>query len=90
MGHIGQIATYLWIIVMFLLISNFLLILIYFLLVKKITIISEKEKEFIEFAINMYIKYAEELEITSPEEHDYIVKELEKIRKRYLINTKKT
>ena len=44
----------------------------------------KKEKEFIEFAVNMYIKYAEELEITSPEQHEYIVTELKKIKKRYL------
>lgn len=54
------------------------------LLVRKVTPLSKKEKEFIEFAVNMYIKYAEELEITSPEQHEYLVKELEKIKKRYL------
>lgn len=54
------------------------------LLIKKSTPISKKEKEFIEFAINMYIKYAEELGITSPEQHEYLVKELEKIKKLYL------
>ena len=45
---------------------------------------SKKEKEFIEFAVNMYIKYAEDLDITSPEQHEYLVKELKKIKKRYL------
>ena len=55
-----------------------------FLLIKKVTPLSKKEKEFIEFAVNMYIKYAEELEITSPEQHEYLVSELEKIKKRYL------
>lgn len=56
----------------------------FFLLIKKVTPLSKKEKEFIEFAVNMYIKYAEDLEITSPEQHEYLVSELEKIKKRYL------
>ena len=56
----------------------------FFLLIKKVTPLSKKEKEFIEFAVNMYIKYAEELQITSPEQHEYLVKELKKIKERYL------
>ena len=56
----------------------------FFLLIKKVTPLSKKEKEFIEFAVNMYIKYAEDLDITSPEQHEYLVKELKKIKKRYL------
>lgn len=56
----------------------------HYLLISKVTPLSKKEKEFIEFAVNMYIKYAEELNITSPEEHEYLVNELEKIKKRYL------
>ena len=58
----------------------------FFLLIKKVTPLSKKEKEFIEFAVNMYIEYAEELKITSPEQHEYLVKELKKIKKRYLDN----
>ena len=54
--------------------------------IRKSTYLTNKEKEFIEFAVNMYIKYAEELEITSPEQHEYLVKELNKIKKRYLNN----
>ncbi|MFW5847608.1 MAG: hypothetical protein ACOCVF_01635 [bacterium] len=46
---------------------------------------SKKEKEFIAFAIEMYINYAEELDIHSPEQHELIVNELEKIKKRYEI-----
>ena len=56
----------------------------FFLLIKKVTPLSKKEKEFIEFAVNMYIEYAEELHITSPEQHEYLLKELKKIKKRYL------
>jgi len=60
------------------------LTLSFFLLIKKVTPLSKKEKEFIEFAVNMYIKYAEDLDITSPEQHEYLVNELKKIKKRYL------
>jgi hypothetical protein len=74
----------LWILITLSIISNLFLAIAYFILIKKVTPLSKKEKEFIEFAVNMYIKYAEELEITSPEQHEYIVKELEKIKKRYL------
>jgi len=78
----------LWILVILLTASNLFLAIAYFILIKKITPLSKKEKEFIEFAVNMYIKYAEELEITSPEQHEYIVTELKKIKKRYLNDDK--
>jgi histidinol phosphatase-like PHP family hydrolase len=73
----------LWILISLLVASNLFLIIAHFVLIKKVTPLSKKEKEFIEFTINMYIKYGEELEITSPEEHDYIVKELDKLKNRY-------
>jgi len=56
-----------------------------FYIAKKSSYLSKKEKEFIEFCINMYIDYAKELKINSENEHDLIVKELEKIKEK-LIN----
>jgi predicted Holliday junction resolvase-like endonuclease len=46
--------------------------------------ISTKDLQFIEFTVDMYIKYAQELDIHSKEQHEYIVKQLERIRKKYL------
>lgn len=43
---------------------------------------SRKEKDFIEFAIDMYIDYAKDLNINSETEHDRIVAELKKIKEK--------
>lgn len=48
--------------------------------------ISSKDLQFIEFTVDMYIKYAKDLDICSKEQHEYIVKELERIREQYLTN----
>lgn len=48
--------------------------------IKKATYLSKKEKEFISFAIDMYIDYAKELNIESPKQHEFIVKQLKKIK----------
>lgn len=75
----------LWIIILILSLSIIGLIIMMLLFLKKATYMSKKEKEFIAFAIEMYINYAEELDIHSPEQHELIVNELEKIKKRYEI-----
>lgn len=69
------------IIILLLVIIIILLIILCFYIMKKTTYLSKKEKEFIEFAIDMYIDYSEELKITSPEDHELIIKNLEKIKK---------
>lgn len=43
---------------------------------------SEKEKKFIIFVIDIYIDYAEELHLNSVEEHEKIVEELNKIKEK--------
>jgi hypothetical protein len=48
--------------------------------------LTKKEKEFLEFSVNMYIEYAEELEINDNEHHDKIVKNLEAIKNKHLID----
>jgi len=61
-------------------VSIFLLCIALFLLIKKATYLSKKEKDFIEFTIDMYIDYAKDLNINSETEHDRIVIELKKIK----------
>jgi hypothetical protein len=51
-----------------------------FYVIKYATYLSKKEKEFISFAIDMYIDYAKELNIESPQQHEFIVKQLKKIK----------
>lgn len=46
--------------------------------------IPEKDLKFIEFTVDMYIKYSKDLDIHSEEQHDFIIKELERIRKEHL------
>lgn len=52
--------------------------------IRKSTYLTDKEKEFIDFVIDMYIQYAEELEIHSKEQHAKISKQLEEIKKKHL------
>ncbi len=52
------------------------------LLSKEAELLSKKDLQFLEFTADMYIKYAKDLKIHSPEQHDFIVKELEEIRKK--------
>lgn len=46
--------------------------------------ISDNDLKFIEFTVEMYIKYSKEFGIHSEQQHEYIVKELERIRTKYL------
>lgn len=52
--------------------------------IRKSTYLTDKEKEFVEFAIDMYVQYAEDLEIHSEEQHAKIVKQLEDIKNKHL------
>ena len=76
----------LWGIIILILVLLILLLVIALLkLINKATYLSKKEKEFLEFAVDMYINYSKELNIHSPEEHDIIVRNLEKIRNEKLL-----
>lgn len=55
----------------------------FYLYIRKSTFIPDKDKEFIEFTIDMYIQYAEDLDIHSPKQHKKIVEQLEKIKNKY-------
>lgn len=64
-----------------------LMIILFFVLkiyktVKNNIILSDVEKEFIEFTIDMYIKYAIELNIYDEEKHEIIVNQLKEIVKK--------
>lgn len=71
-----------------LLIITLLIILILslslFFVIKKASYLSKKEKDFIIFAIDMYIDYAKKLDIQSEEQHEQIVKQLKNIKKNNL------
>lgn len=73
----------LYIIIVLLVIIVLVLSLALFTHIKKAPILDKKEKDFIEFAIDMYIEYAEELEINSKEQHEIVVTELNKIKKKF-------
>lgn len=63
-------------------ITILLLSIAIFLIIKKTIYLSRKEKDFIEFAIDMYVDYAKDLNINSETEHDRIVIELKKIKEK--------
>ena len=77
----------LWILITLLIVIILLLSIAILYFVKKATYLSKKEKDFINFSIDMYIDYAEELKINSENEHNLIVKELKKIKEK-LFNVK--
>jgi hypothetical protein len=51
---------------------------------RKSTYISEKEKEFIIFVIDIFEQYGDDLGIQSKEQHEKLCKELEKIKNKHL------
>jgi flagellar basal body-associated protein FliL len=77
-------TTWSIIVIIILSVSVFLLALALYYFVRKSTYIPDKDKEFIEFTIDMYIQYAEDLDIHSPKQHKKIVEQLERIKTKYL------
>ena len=69
-----------WWIVGILLIIVLLLSISLYWIIGRATYMSKKEKDFIVFVINIYVDYAEELNLNSVEQHETIVKELTKIK----------
>jgi len=68
---------------------NTVLSLCIFLWTRKYKAIDSKDKEFIIFVIDMYIQYAEELNIHSEKQHKELIKHLEKIKKKYFYEENK-
>ena len=54
---------------------------------RKSIYLSNKEKEFIIFVIDIFNQYGDDLGIQSKEQHKKLVEELEKIKKQFNINT---
>ena len=52
--------------------------------VRKSTYITDKEKEFITFVIDIFSEYGDDLGVQSKDEHKKIVNELDKIKKKHL------
>ena len=54
------------------------------ILIKKSTYLSDKEKEFIVFVMDIFKEYGDDLGIQSKDQHEKLVDELEKIKKKHL------
>ena len=63
-------------------ITVFLLAGCVYLLIKKSVYLSDKEKEFITFVIDIFSEYGDDLGIQSKQQHKKLVEELEKIKKK--------
>jgi hypothetical protein len=74
----------LYILITLLIVIILLLSLALYHLIKKSTHISDKEKEFIIFVIDIFEQYGDELGIQSKDQHKKIVEELEKIKNKHL------
>ena len=74
----------LWIVIILLIVIVLLLSITLYVVIKKATYLSKKQKEFITFAIDMYIDYSEELDITSKSQHDIIVQNLKEIKEKQI------
>jgi hypothetical protein len=73
----------LYVIILILAIVVLLLALALSFFAKKSQYISDKEKEFIVFVIDIFIQYGDDLGIQSKEEHKKISEELTKIKDKY-------
>lgn len=76
----------LYISIILLIIIVLLLSIALYFLIRKSTYFSEKEKEFIVFVIDIFKEYGDDLGIQSKEQHEKLVKELEKIKKKHFKN----
>lgn len=72
-----------YILIAVLVIIILLLALALYLFAKKSIFISDKEKEFIIFVIDIFEQYGDDLGIQSKEQHKKLVEELEKIKNKY-------
>ena len=78
----------LYITVFVLVIVILLLALALYYLIKKSIYLSDKEKDFIIFVIDIFEQYGDDLGIQSKEQHEQLVNELEKIKNKHF-NVKK-
>jgi hypothetical protein len=78
----------LYILLILLTIIILLLSLALYHFIKKTAYLSDKEKEFIVFVIDIFTQYGDDLGIQSKEQHKKLAEELEKIKTKYF-KTKK-
>jgi len=76
----------LYIVIILLIIIIILLAGALYFLIKKTVYISDKEKEFIIFVIDIFAEYGDDLGVQSKEQHNKLVGELEKIKTKYIKN----
>ena len=72
-------------IILFLVIIIILLSFTLYYYSMKSTFISKKEKEYLNFVINIFEEFADDLGIQSKEQHKKLVDELNNIKKKHLI-----
>ena len=75
----------LWLIIILLLLIIAGLVFVILYIIKKTTYLTKNEKQYLDFVVDIYINYAEELDIVVEDKHEKIVQELEKIRKKHFI-----
>jgi hypothetical protein len=75
--------TILYVIILILAIIILLLAAGLYIFAKKSHYISDKEKEFIVFVIDIYTQYGDDLGVQSKAQHKKLCEELEKIKKKY-------
>jgi len=73
----------LYILITLLVVIVLLLALALYYLTKRGAYISDKEKEFIIFVIDIFIEYGDDLGIQSKEQHKKLVEELNKIKNKH-------
>ena len=74
----------LYIVILCLVVIIGLLAVALYLFAKKSTYLSDKEKEFIIFVMDIFTEYGDDLGIQSKEQHEKLVEELEKIKTKKL------
>jgi len=76
--------TFLYIIIILLALCLLLLSYALYFLIKKSVYLSDKEKEFIIFVMDIFKEYGDDLGIQSKDQHKKLVEELEKIKTKHL------
>ena len=74
----------LYIVIVLLVVIVLLLAMALYLFAKKSTYLSNKEKEFIVFVMDIFTEYSDDLGIQTKEQHEKLVEELEKIKTKHL------
>lgn len=72
-----------YVIILFLIILCCFLSYIIYYVARKATYLSKKEKEFIDFALEMYENYGAEINIIPKEHHEVMINELKNLREKY-------